>query len=318
MRSVEEVITEERLRDLLRSKEHPIAYIGYEPSGKLHLGHKIGIDKMRDLLAAGFEAFVLLADIHAFLNEKGELGEIRKTAMENKRVFEALGLEGARFILGGSTELDFSDKDGFQMSPDYQILWRSLAAHISEQRAIRSVRELARDPKKMKASHIIYPVMQVADIVKLDVDLAVGGMDQRHIHMLGEDVLHKLGYKTPVFLHLPIISDIRGEKKMASSFPQALIALDDPPEKIEEKIKKAICPPTQVKGNPVLEIAEHHVFRWDNEITIGSSVITSYKQLRELYAKGKIHPLDLKEAVAGEHARILEPVRKRFARSKLM
>jgi tyrosyl-tRNA synthetase len=44
---------------------------------------------------------VLLADIHAYLNEKGNFEQIRKTAKYNKRCFAAAGLsEATEFILG--------------------------------------------------------------------------------------------------------------------------------------------------------------------------------------------------------------------------
>lgn len=303
-------MTKERLQTLLESKDHPVAYIGYEPSGTLHLGHEIGIDKMRDLQAAGFETIILLADMHAFLNEKGELDDIRRTAQKNKKVFEALGLDGMKIVLGGSDEFGFSDKDGFQMTSDYLKLFLRLASRIPFRRAIRSVREMVRDPERMKGSHVIYPVMQVADMVELKVDLSVGGRDQRQIHMLAQDSLHKLGHTPPVFLHLPIIRGTEGSKKMSSSNPQYSIALGDPLEEIEEKINNAFCPPREVKGNPVLDLARCYLFREDNETIVGSTRIDSYSQLEKLYAKGEIDPKDLKKAEIAEISRILEPVRK--------
>jgi tyrosyl-tRNA synthetase len=42
----------------------------------------------------------------------------------------------------------------------------------------------------------------------------------------------------------------------------------------------------------------------------------SFKQLAETYAGGKLHPQDLKNAVAEELAEILEPVRKYFENNR--
>ena len=77
-----------------------------------------------------------------------------------------------------------------------------------------------------------------------------------------------------------------------------------------KKMRKAFCPPKEVRNNPVLEIAKHHVFRWGGEVKVGPFEITSYDRLKELYIKGKIHPADLKESLAEELSNILEPVRK--------
>jgi tyrosyl-tRNA synthetase len=72
-----EVVTEEELIDKIK-KDKPIAYIGYEPSGSVHLGHAITVKKMIDLQNAGFKVKILLADLHAYLNGKGSLEEIEK------------------------------------------------------------------------------------------------------------------------------------------------------------------------------------------------------------------------------------------------
>ena len=97
-----EVVTEEELKSKIK-KESPVAYIGYEPSGSVHLGHAITVKKMIDLQNAGFKVKILLADLHAYLNDKGSLEEIEKISNYNMKCFRALGLsEDAEFILGSS------------------------------------------------------------------------------------------------------------------------------------------------------------------------------------------------------------------------
>ena len=61
-----EVVTEEELIDKLK-KDRPIAYIGYEPSGSVHLGHAITVKKMIDIQKAGFKVKILLADLTCLL-----------------------------------------------------------------------------------------------------------------------------------------------------------------------------------------------------------------------------------------------------------
>jgi len=46
-------------------------------------------------------------------------------------------------------------------------------------------------------SKLLYPAMQVADMFYLDVDVALGGLDQRRAHMLARDVAERLGLKKP-------------------------------------------------------------------------------------------------------------------------
>ncbi|GAG83362.1 unnamed protein product, partial [marine sediment metagenome] len=51
--------------------------------------------------------------------------------------------------------------------------------------------------------------MQVSDIFYLELDVAYGGMDQRHAHMLARDISKKLGRKPPVALHTPLMTGLQ-------------------------------------------------------------------------------------------------------------
>jgi tyrosyl-tRNA synthetase len=49
-----------------------------EPNGPMHLGHFVTITKLLDLERAGFKVVILLADVHALLNRKGNEEEIKR------------------------------------------------------------------------------------------------------------------------------------------------------------------------------------------------------------------------------------------------
>jgi tryptophanyl-tRNA synthetase len=56
--------------------------------------------------------------------------------------------------------------------------------------------------------------MQAADIFELEVDVAIGGMDQRHAHMLARDVADKKGWTKPIALHTPLLSSLSRSGRM--------------------------------------------------------------------------------------------------------
>ncbi len=106
---------------------------------------------------------------------------------------------------------------------------------------------------------------------------------------------------------------------MSKSVPKGCIFVHDPPMVIKVKIEEAYCPPRQVKGNPVMETAKLTIFTERESLTIprapkygGPKTFNSYKELEKAYVKGKLHPLDLKEAVAEALIKILSPVREYF------
>src|SRR3989338_1648581 len=197
-RNVEEIITEEKLVELLKKKKHPITYCGYEPSGGIHLGHLVTITKLLDLQKAGFRVKVLFADWHAWLNRKGDWDFIHKTAKHWEKGFRAAGLSEAEFILGSK----------FQRKMGYVDDVVTLALKTTMNRALRSMEMVARDIENAKVSQVIYPLMQIADIKWLKIDFVEAGIEQRKIHMLGLETLHEINYNAPVFCHTPLIPSL--------------------------------------------------------------------------------------------------------------
>mgnify|MGYP001559416872 CR=1 FL=1 len=69
-RNLEEVLTEEELKALIESGNPLRHYIGFEISGKGHVGWVFTMQKIKDLQEAGVEVQILLADWHTWLNKK--------------------------------------------------------------------------------------------------------------------------------------------------------------------------------------------------------------------------------------------------------
>jgi len=205
-RNAVEVVTDDELRALLvKSKKR--VYAGYEPSGEIHLGHLVTVNKLIDLKEAGFEVVVLLADLHAFLNRKGTMERVGELAEYNRRCFEGLGLRDVEYVLGSE----------LQLCPDYQLMVLRLSQQITLNRAKRSMDEVGRNMDAPTVSQMIYPIMQMVDIAQLNVDAAVGGIDQRKIHMLAREHLVSIGYPAPVCIHTPILNGLDGKKMSSSS-----------------------------------------------------------------------------------------------------
>lgn len=304
-RNTQELVTEEQIRELCNSKETPTAYVGYEPSGKIHLGHVLTVNKLIDLQQAGFNITVLLADLHAYLNQKGSLEEIQQVAEYNKQCFIALGLDErhTRYVLGTS----------FQLQPDYMVNVLKLARGTTLNRAKRSMDEVSRDAKNPYVSQMLYPLMQAVDIALLGVDVAVGGIDQRKIHMLAREGLPSLGFSAPLCIHTPILTGLDGSKM--SSSKQNYISIDDTPEEVRRKLNKAYCPEGMVDDNPVLQIFKYHIAPRHRTLLIrrpekfgGDLEYASYEELEDDFKNRQLHPQDLKKSAAEYIIDLFEPV----------
>ncbi len=299
-----EVINSEELEEILE-KEEPIAYTGYEPSGKIHLGHAVTVQKLKTLQNLGFKIKILLADYHAFLNGKGSLEEIKDIAEYNMKCFKALGLDDTtEFILGSS----------FQLDSDYADKVYQLATMTTLKRAKRSMDQVSRHDDNPKVASVIYPIMQTVDMAALDVDVALGGMEQRKIQMLARENLEKIGEEVPVCIHTPLLHGLDGDAKMSSSKGN-FIAVDDTAEDISKKINKSYCPQGEIEDNPMIEIAETFIYPNQEKLLIkrpekfGGDIELNHEELLEEFGSGNLHPMDLKNGIKDFLIEYLAPVR---------
>lgn len=304
-RNTEEIISEEELKKILASKSKPVVYCGYEPSGPMHLGHFVTITKLMDMAKAGFHVKVLLADVHAFLNRKGDEEKIEKEVENWRKTIKAIGMN-AEVVLGSE----------FQFKKEYMLDVMRLSQASTIQRGLRSMQEIARDIENATISQLLYPLMQVVDIKALKVDVALGGLEQRKVHMIGKDMSKILNYDF-ICVHTPLITSLKGPgQKMSKSIPGSGIAVTDAPEVIKKTIKEAYCPEKIAKENPVLQIARLIVFPRIKEFEVkraekygGNKTYVSYEELESDYVKGNLHPADLKNSVEMYLEQIIKPIR---------
>ena len=331
-RNVSEVVTLDELKVKIESGVKLRAYLGFEPSGLFHIGWIVWANKFKDFIKAGVETILLEATWHAMINDKlgGVMENIRKCAKYVEHSLRALGVDMDKVKVVDAEDLA-SDKD-------YWMLVIKVAKNASLARVKRALTIMGRreDEAELDFSKLIYPPMQVADIFYLKVNIALGGMDQRKAHMLARDVAEKLKIEKPIAIHTPLLTGLQGiqrmetseasilSAKMSKSKPYSAIFIHDSPDEIRSKIRKAYCPPKVIENNPVVEIAKYILFVNENfALHIerppkygGSLDVYSYDELEKLYKEGKLHPLDLKNAVAEALIKYLEPVRKYFEINK--
>jgi len=313
LRGVAECVTDEELDKLLSNKKNPKAYIGFEPSGLLHAGSLVPMLKCKELIEAGFEVTILLADWHGYINDKlGGSWDNLSAAVEYQRQMFAVFSPGVKFRT--ASEL-VNGKGYWEM-----VLRVSKTSSLKRMRRALSIMGRDESDGDKDMSKFFYPAMQATDIYALDVDLALGGMDQRHAHMLARDSADKLKLPKPVALHTPLLGSLSGpgrmdtDAKMSKSNPSGTLLVHDSKKILTKKLSKAYCP-LERKGNPVLDIWQHLLEPGLDKIIIerpekfgGNLEFDSYSDLEESYLSGSLHPLDLKNGAAAAFFQVVKPM----------
>ena len=202
-------ISKSEIIGVLKKDKAIRVYCGYQVSSSLHIGHISGI-KILNTLARNpnFKVMVLAADLHMWMNKKRMPDA--NLYLKIYESFKKLLHPKIKIITGA-----FGDQvkpNNFQLGPKYFLKVIELSNVTTLARCKRALTaDLKNKNETTYFSNLLYPIMQVADIAELKIDVVLGGMDQRKIHMLGRDIFKKLNFKKPVLIHTPLLTN-RGKK----------------------------------------------------------------------------------------------------------
>jgi tyrosyl-tRNA synthetase len=352
-RNTEEIMTEEDLKPFLNSGTKIKHYIGFEISGKIHLGTGLMcMSKVKDFMDAGIDCSIFLADWHSWINDK--LGGDREVIKKVAGGYFKEGLRASLKCLGGNPEkLKFIlGSDLYHNNDDYWATMVDVSKNTSLSRMQRSITIMGRkEGGSVDFAKLIYPPMQVADIFIQGINLPHAGLDQRKAQVIARDVALKIKTKPlldkdgkqikPIAVHHHLIlglgkppvwpvpkeqlQELWSVLKMSKSKPDTCIFIHDSPEEIKRKINQAFCLEGEIEFNPILDWVKYLVFRDTNtkleikrtEKFGGDVIYESYKELEKDFAEKKLHPMDLKNSVAEKLIQILEPARKHFEKPKV-
>ncbi|KAL6857503.1 Tyrosine--tRNA ligase cytoplasmic [Amphichorda felina] len=320
-----EFLNPEIIEKILNEGRNPKVYWGTATTGRPHAGYLVPAIKIAQLLAAGCEVTILLADIHGFLDNLKAPIELVENRAEYYRfaitsLLKAMGVsvERLRVVLGSS----------YQKSPEYVMDLYKLCSVISEHDAKRAGAEIVKQSDNAPLSGLLYPALQVLDEQYLDVDAQLGGMDQRKLFVAATEWLPKLGYKQRAHIINAMIPGLQGSK-MSSSDENSKIDLLDPADLVVKKVRKAYAAPKEVEGNGLLALVEYVLlpvsqlktgkreFVVDRERDgLEPLVYTDVAKLHEDYKNEVLTPQLIKPAVAKGLNEILAPIQAEFQASK--
>jgi len=353
IQNIQEVIGLDELEKLIENGVKLKHYIGFEISGRIHLGTGIvSMKKVKDFADAGVEVSIFLADWHAWINDK--LGG-------NKEIIQKIGVsyfkEGFKkcYELVGGNPQDLKFVLGSKLYHNNDEYWQTLvdvSKNLTLSRVMKSSTIMGRQQgESMPFAWLLYPPMQVADIFIQGVNLAHAGMDQRKAHVIAREVATKLKYSPlkdgqgniikPIAVHHPLIlglnkphiwpvsnqsqlREVLSEMKMTKSKPDSAVFVDDSEEDVRRKINKAFCPEGETEFNPILDWTKHIIFpNTKDQIIIkreekhgGDASYADYGELEKDFKDKKLHPQDLKNFVADWLIEFLRPIRNHFAKGE--
>lgn len=221
----------------------PRAFSGIQPSGNLHLGNYLGAIRNWVAQQDEYDSLFSIVDLHAL-----SLSTTKESMQKNIRnlasTIIASGVDPEKAIL-------FVQSD---VREHAELCWLlSSVTQYGELRRMTQFKDKAGGQEEsVSAALFFYPVLQIADIILYDADRVPVGEDQKQHVELTRDVAHRFNQRYGETFALPkpdikttgarIMSLDDPTKKMSKSSPNknSFIALNDDPNLIRKKIKRAV------------------------------------------------------------------------------
>ena len=285
---------------------------GMRPTGKLHLGHYLGVLRNWIDLQEESECYFFVADWHALSTSYEDKLNLNILGKELVKDWIAAGVDPKKSTLFVQSSIKEHAEAYVLLNMITPLGWLERNPTYKDQLAQLQHKDIH------TVGFLSYPVLQAADIILYQADLVPIGEDQRpHIEITREIVrrFHHLFncevFKEPkeMLTQTPRLRGLDG-RKMSKSYNNA-IYLSDTPEQMWQKLKGAKTDTQRVRrndpGNPDVCL----LFDYHKELTDEDMV----KEIEKDCRAGAIGCFDCKKICAKSIERVLEPMRER--RSKL-
>lgn len=313
---------------LLPLMQKPILFSGMQPTGKLHIGNYFGaLKNFVDLQNSDrYQCYFFVADLHSITAEFDPMKKYRQT----------VGVVADYIAAGISPEKSVIFVQS-QIPEHSELAWvLNCITPFGELRRMTQFKDKSLVQKEnINVGLFDYPVLMAADVLLYDTEVVPVGEDQLQHLELTRTIARKFNSQfkkimkepEPLLTEVPRLMSLSDPlRKMSKSMPEGCLFLDDEPEIIREKIKRAVTDSgSEVTYNPTKKpgIANlMRIYRGFAELSV-KEIERKYKtanygvfkrELAEIVVEG-LRPFQVRKKLllkkTGEIDRIIEKGRKK-------
>ena len=209
---------------------------GFDPTAPdIHLGHTVGIRKLRQFQELGHRVIVIIGDYTGMVGDPSEKSSTRprlthQDVMANAQTYEK---QFFKILDREKTEVRYNG-DWFSRMSFAEIM--NLASKFTVARMLErddfAKRYAAQQP--ISIHEFFYPLMQGYDSVMIQADVEIGATEQKFNLVIGRQIQKEYGQEPQVVLTLPVLEGIDGVQRMSKSLGN-YIGIDEPAEEMYGK-----------------------------------------------------------------------------------
>ena len=281
-RGVAEVIVESEFVSLLEEGRPLRLKMGFDPSAPdLHLGHAVGLRKLRQLQDMGHKVVVIVGDWTA------QIGDPSGQSATRAMLSQAEVLANAETYMAQFFKVLDRDRTETRLQSDWFAPF-SLTDVVKLTSRFTVAQFLAREDfaKRYKANQpiaiteLLYPLLQAYDSVAIESDVELGGTDQKFNLLVGRDLQQMMGQRPQQCFLVPLLVGTDGVQKMSKSLGN-YIAVDEPPNEMYGKTMS-------INDAMIVPYFDYLTDVPDEDLA----------EMRAAIEKGSVNPMELKKRLA--------------------
>ena len=236
-RGVSRIISEEDFTAMLQRGTPLRLKMGFDPSRPdIHLGHVVGLRKLRQLQDLGHQVILIVGDWTA------QIGDPSGRSATRAMLTHAEVLENAESYMRQFFKV--VDRDRTQVEWQSQWFGEFTLANVIELTSRFTINQfLHREDfanryaqnRPIAITEMLYPLMQAYDSVVIESDVEFGGTDQMFNLLVGRELQGMLGQTPQQCFMMPILVGTDGVQKMSKSLGN-YVALEEPPDEMYGKL----------------------------------------------------------------------------------
>ena len=218
-RGVAEIIPENDFIKRLNKGTPLRLKMGFDPSKPdLHLGHVVGLKKLRQFQDLGHELTLIVGDWTAQIGDPSGQSDTRSmlTASEvqqnaetyMQQFFKIVDPEKTKAVYQSEWFGNFSLTDVIRLTSFFTVNQFLHRDDFSKRYATQ---------KPIAVTELLYPLLQAYDSVAIKADVEFGGTDQLFNLMVGRELQEKMGQDPQIVFLMPILPGTDGVRRMGKS-----------------------------------------------------------------------------------------------------
>jgi tyrosyl-tRNA synthetase len=204
--------------------------MGVDPtSPDIHLGHAVGLRKLRQFQELGHHIVLIIGDFTAMIGDPSGRSTTRPPLTYDEVLVNARTYTEQAFLVldREKTEVVYNGS-WFKDMPFTEVIRLNARVTLQQMLQREDFKNRVAQGQEVRLHELQYPIMQGWDSVVVRADVEIGGSDQLFNILVGRDLQKEEGQEPQVCMTLPLLEGLDGVKKMSKSLNNYVGVTDEP------------------------------------------------------------------------------------------